>query len=348
MYPLDTPSPYPRRQWWMAAWSTEVGRSVLGRTIQGEKVVLYRTESGEAVCTSGICPHRMYPLEKGRLVGDSLQCAYHGITFDASGRCTHGPSQEAVAPAALRRYPVLERAGTVWIWTGEPEAADPRLMPPLDEVGMCDGWRIDKQGPIDLDARYTLLIDNLLDLSHVSFIHADTIPGAEAVARVPCEPVGSSQSFNNRRLGRGIPSSPYLQMLFPEYEGPVDQHFDAEYFGPCMIRTGGHFLIAGTEQKLGTVNFLHLITPETPTSTRYFVATVRNFRTDDEPLSQFYLASGNAIAPQDKEAITSIEHVLRTGQPLPREISVKADLGSVQVRKRLTVQIRAESVSAEA
>jgi vanillate O-demethylase monooxygenase subunit len=85
MYPLHAPSPYPRRQLWMAAWSKEVGRSVLGRTILGEKVVLYRTESGEAVCMSGICPHRMYPLEKGRLVGDSLQCGYHGITFDASG-----------------------------------------------------------------------------------------------------------------------------------------------------------------------------------------------------------------------------------------------------------------------
>ena len=109
MYPLDTPSPYPRRQWWMAAWSNEVQRSVLGRTILGEKVVLYRTESGEAVCPSGICPHRMYPLEKGRLVGDSLQCGYHGITFDASGRCTHVPSQDAAAPAALRRYPVFER-----------------------------------------------------------------------------------------------------------------------------------------------------------------------------------------------------------------------------------------------
>jgi vanillate O-demethylase monooxygenase subunit len=142
----------------MAAWSKEVGRSVLGRTILGEKVVLYRTESGEAVCMSGICPHRMYPLEKGRLVGDSLQCGYHGITFDASGvvpRCL-----PRTLPAALRRYPVLERAGDRWIWTGEPEGADPRLMPPLDEVGLCDGWRVEKQGPIGLDGRYTLLIDN--------------------------------------------------------------------------------------------------------------------------------------------------------------------------------------------
>jgi vanillate O-demethylase monooxygenase subunit len=163
------------------------------------------------------------------------------------------------------------------------------------------------------------------------------------VARVPCELIRSSQSLNSLRLLRGVPSNPYLRMLFPEYEGPADQHFDAEYFGPCLVRTGGHYLIAGTEQRLGTVNFLHLITPETPTSTHYFVGTARNFRADDETISQDYLAATDAIAPQDQEAITAIERVLQAGLPLPREVSVKADVGSIQVRKRLAAQIRAES-----
>lgn len=332
----------------MLAYSREVTRSILGRTILGERVVLYRTEAGAAVVMSGICPHRMYPMEKGRLVGDALQCAYHGITYDATGRCTQVPSQDSPVPAAaLRQYPVIEQGGSIWVWTGEPELADPALMPPLAQLGIgAQGWAADEnEAPIHIEGRYTLLIDNLLDLSHATFIHADTIPGAAFVASVPCEPVNGEKTFNNRRTGRNIPGNPFLKMLFPEYDGPVDQRFDAEYFGPCLVRTGGDLHASGTDRRLGTVNFVHMMTPETPTTTHYFVTTTRDFRLDDSAIRAAFMHFNATIAPQDEAAIAAIERVFQTSATLPAEVSVRADVGSIQVRRRLAAQIRAEAAA---
>ena len=344
MYPLNEAQPYPFRQWWMIAYSWEVTRSILGRTILGERVVLYRTNAGEAIVMSGICPHRMYPMEKGQLVGDSIQCGYHGIRYDKSGRCDLVPTQKSAVPASLRRYPVAEIGGSIWVWTGESELADPGLMPPLARMGIgADGWKVvETDGPIHLEGRYTLLIDNLLDLSHATFIHSDTIPGAELLAKLPCEVLKDDKSYNNRRVARNIPSNPFIRALFPDFDGMMDEQFDAEYFGPGLVRTGGDFLVSGTDRRLGTVNFVHIMTPETPGTTHYFISTTRDIRLDDPAIDGLFLDQNKYTGPQDTAAIASIERVLQSGSALPQEISVRADVGSIQVRRILAAQIRAE------
>lgn len=342
IYPLTASQPYPRRQWWMVAYSTEVNRDILARTVLGEKVVLYRTEEGQAVAASGVCPHRMFPLEKGRLVGDDIQCGYHGFKYDTKGACVLTPSQDTPAPACLRSYPVIEHGGTVWIWTGEAHLADVALMPDLAALGVgTPEWAADKSDCFELKGRYTLLIDNLLDLTHVSFIHLDTLPNGEAVAKLPYELVTSEKSLNVRRVGKGIASNPFTKLLFPHYDGPVDQSFDAEYLGPCLIRTAGAMWKAGTDEALGTLNFLHIIMPETPTTTRYYVITTRNFGLDSPAISAMSDHFTKTIGPQDQDAIEAIENVLQQ-ESLPREISCRADAGDIQVRRRLTAQIEAE------
>ncbi len=349
MYPLTEAQPFPRRQWWMVAYSSEIGREALGKTILDERVVLYRKENGEAVAVSGICPHRMYPLEHGCLIGDSIQCGYHGITYSPNGQCVSVPSQSGAAPVALRSYPVVERGGTIWMWTGEPELADSALMPDLAAIGLdAPGWVAEQTRYIHLPARFTLLIDNLLDLTHISFVHADTIPAADAVASIPAEAVSGEKTFNLRRIARHIPSNPLLKMFFPDYDGAVDEDFDAEYFGPCLVRTGGGFYATGTGRSLGSMNFVHLMTPETAHSTHYHVIISRNFRTDDSVIAKWCFNSSNEIGPQDQAALTRIEQMLQSGLALPQEVSVRADVGSIQVRKRLSAQIRSESTAIDA
>jgi vanillate O-demethylase monooxygenase subunit len=284
----------------------------------------------------------MYPLEKGRLVGNDIQCGYHGFKYDTKGVCVLTPSQDSPAPACLRTYPLIEHGGTVWIWTGEADLADPALMPDLASVGVgSPGWAADMSSCFELKGRYTLLIDNLLDLTHVSFIHIDTLPNGEAVAKLPYELVSSGKSLNVRRVGKGIPSNPFLKLLFPDYDGPVDQSFDAEYMGPCLIRTAGQMWASGTGAPLGTLNFLHIITPETATTTRYYVITTRNFGLGSPAISAMSDHFTKTIGPQDQDAIEAIEQVLRQGNR-PREISCRADAGDIQVRRRLSAQIEAE------
>lgn len=294
---------------------------------------------------SGICPHRSYPLEKGRLVDDAVQCGYHGFTFGNDGSCIRVPTQSGIPTrCALRRYPVLEYGGLIWIWTGEESAADPALMSDIASLGLgVPGWKVEQHPQVTIKGRYTLLIDNLLDLSHAGFIHADTIPAGEAVAPIPVQVIETDRSLNVQRLGRNIPSNPLLKLQFPTYEGSFDQRFDAEYLGPNLIRTGGPIFPAGNTHPLGTQNYLHGITPESPTSVHYFVMTARNFGLDNEALSQVHMDMGARIQPEDIDAIESVERVLQSLSEAPREVSARVDTGALKVRRRLERQILAEA-----
>jgi hypothetical protein len=117
-----------------------------------------------------------------------------------------------------------------------------------------------------------------------------------------------------------MPPNPYLRLLFPDNQQPVNQYIDAEYLGPALIRTGGLIEAVsadGTCQPLGVTNYVHAITPETAHSVHYFVQTSRNFRLDDPSISPF----GDTR----------------------REISCAADAGAIRVRKLLSQQIVMES-----
>ena len=335
---------FPYQQWWIAGYSAEIGREIVGRTILGMRVILYRTESGDAVAFDGHCPHRAYPLEKGTLVGDAVQCGYHGYTFDSSGSCIRIPSQSDVQPNSwLRRFPTEERGGLVWIWTGDAESADASLLPDLEEIGLSSDWCIDPSPLVTIGGRYGLLIDNLMDLSHASFIHADTIPGAAAIANTPAEIIEGAGTLNVQRIGRDLPSNPFFQLLFPEHSDNVDQHFDAEYLGPCLIRTGGALLSSQSGKELGRLNFVHGITPETEASVHYWVMTTRNFQLNNEAITHANLAMGDRIQPQDIDAIESIEAILQSMSTLPKEVSGQVDVGAIKVRRLLAHQIRSEA-----
>jgi phenylpropionate dioxygenase-like ring-hydroxylating dioxygenase large terminal subunit len=348
-YPLNEAKPYPYEQWWIAAYSQEVGRSLIQRTILDRPVVLYRTEEGDPVALAGLCPHRLYPLVKSRLQGDSIQCGYHGFTFDKSGRCVHIPSQDKVPPRfGVRNYPVVERGGLIWLWTGKESGADPNLLPDLEAMGLGNpDWSVEQHPMTTFNARYQLLIDNLVDLSHVSFIHSNSIPGGGAVVNIPYEIVDTNKSLNVRRLGRDLPCNPLMKFLFPHHEGSVDQNFDAEFFGPNLIRTGGNISASGKStnadsKSLGITNFIHGITPETPTTVHYYVVTARNFRLYDPAIEAANLSMGLKIQPEDIAALEAIELSVDRFADTRRELSCMADAGAILVRKRLAAQIRRE------
>lgn len=348
MHPLNQAQPYPYNQWWMAAYGKEVGREILGRTILGERVILYRTEAGEPVALAGICPHRAFPLQDGALVGDAVQCRYHGFKYDKVGACVLMPSQDKVpAGIGIRKYPVVERGPAVWIWTGDPELASTDLLPDLASIGFDNPeWRVETRAPTELEARYTLLIDNLIDLSHITFIHHDTIPGGDAVVNLPCKIEETESSINVKRIGRSMPSNPLVKFYFPEHEGPLDQCFDAEYFGPCLTRTGGAFYKPGTDIEVGTMNFLHLITPITPTSVRYHIMFARNFSLNRPEFGPYTLNAGSRIQPQDIAVLEKIEVILQSSPGPLKEISCRADLGALRVRNRLETQIKGDAEAA--
>src|SRR5690349_16465918 len=172
-----------KNSWYVAAFSDEVQGKLLARTILGTPVVMYRRSDDAVVALEDRCAHRRLPLSFGFLENDNVVCGYHGMTFDDAGRCIRVPGQEKIPEGAcVRSFPVMERHNVVWIWVGKRELADPSSVPDLDRLAHPD-W-IASKGYTLLHSDYRLLNDNLLDLSHVAFVHGKTI-GNAAVAEAP-------------------------------------------------------------------------------------------------------------------------------------------------------------------
>jgi phenylpropionate dioxygenase-like ring-hydroxylating dioxygenase large terminal subunit len=350
MYPLPEGLVYQRNQWYVAAWNDEVSREILERRILGDVVAFYRTETGEPVAISGLCPHRLYPLSKGRLVGDNIRCGYHGFTFDSKGGCVAIPSQDTVPSRfRLRTYPLVQRWEWLWIWMGDPAEADETKIPDHDALGLgAPGWRADRFPGLHLPARYTLLIDNLLDLTHIGFIHETTVGGAVPnVSESKMRDEGGRISVEHH-IG-GLDKSPFENFLFPTYQGRVDKLYRSEYESPAIVNAAIDWFawqegVRG--EALGTINFLHGITPETPHSTHYFVTNARNFRLEDNRLSAALERQNMDVVRQDLEALGIVESYADRYGDAERELSAIADAGAIRVRRRLAEQIKAEAGTA--
>ncbi len=173
-----------RNGWYVAAWDHEVTRqNMLRRTLLGEPVVFYRTEDGRPVALEDRCCHRHAPLSRGRLVGNAVECPYHGFTYDPSGACIAIPGQAAIPPGArVRSFPVVERYHWIWIWMGDAALANPDT---IEDFHWMDDpqWRFAGER-LELPGNYVLLVENLLDLSHLSFVHPTTL-GTDKIARTP-------------------------------------------------------------------------------------------------------------------------------------------------------------------
>ena len=183
-----------RNYWYVAATDSEIGRKPLARTILNEPVVFFRTEDGTPVAFEDRCVHRHLPLSMGRLVGDRLQCHYHGLQYDTAGRCVRIPGQDQIpSTAKVKSYPVVERHRWVWIWMGDPALADPAKITDFHWLDDPD-WGA-KSSYLHVKSNWQLVVDNLLDLTHLAFVHETTIGNAalaeHAVVKVTRAPTTS-------------------------------------------------------------------------------------------------------------------------------------------------------------
>lgn len=163
-----------RNAWYVACWDYMLNETGMFATpIAGEPVVVYRGDSGRIVALEDRCCHRAAPLSAGRREGDDLRCMYHGLKFAPDGKCIEIPGQDRIPHhACVKSYPVVERHSWVWVWLGDPLEADEALIP--EAVGLDDPNYILHSGYLDYDANYMLINDNLLDFSHLTFVHEAT------------------------------------------------------------------------------------------------------------------------------------------------------------------------------
>lgn len=170
-----------RNAWYVGAWDHEIGRDMLRRIILNEPVVFFRRDDGRPVALEDRCCHRQAPLSRGKLVGNIVECGYHGLQFDTSGACIKIPSQDRIPPSAkVKAFPVIEKNHWVWIWLGDPAKADPAL---IEDFHWMDDpeWRFGGSS-LHVEANYLLLVENLLDTTHLPFLHPESL-GTDEFAR---------------------------------------------------------------------------------------------------------------------------------------------------------------------
>lgn len=339
---------YLRNCWYVAAWDEELGEAPLARTYLGQPVVLYRDTGGHPVALEDRCCHRNLPLSMGWIVGDNLQCGYHGLVFNAEGACIEVPGQSTIPPGAMvKSFPVVERHRLIWIWLGDPASADASLIPDLFWNDGPDWTTTHAHHPVA--AEYRLMIDIQLDATHATYVHPATL-GSDSIQDTPPKVVREGGCVSISRWLLGVEAPP-IWKIAGGFEGPVDRWILATYVPPtgCLFDIGA--ADAGTGAPDGdrsrgiTSRTSHFCTPETEKSCHYFWLFARNYRLDDEDLNAKLHPNVHRTFEEDVEAIEAQQRGI-DANPSGEQVDVNADNATIQARRLLANLIESEKAAA--
>lgn len=341
---------FPMNAWYAAAWDVEVKRELLPRTIADVPVVLYRKENGAPVALADACWHRLLPLSKGRLDGDRVVCGYHGLQFDDSGRCVYMPSQETINPSAcVRSFPITQKHRFLWIWLGDPALADPEQVPDLhwndDPDWVSDGRMI------RVKCNYRLVVDNLMDLTHETYVHDSSI-GNDAVAEAPFTVTHSEKTATVTRWMNDIEPPPFWREQLGK-PGAVDRWQIINFEAPCTIAIdvgvapAGSGAPAGDRSKGVNGYVLNTITPETESTCLYFWAFARNYDTGNQARTHD-LREGVARIFGEDEIILEAQQKAIEANPDHIFYNLNIDAGSMWARKLIDRMLADETALSEA
>ncbi len=267
-----------RDYWYVAAWSDEVSRAPLARTVLSEDLVLFRKEDGTVVVLEDRCAHRRLPLSAGQVVGDTLRCGYHGLVYDGSGKCVKIPGQARPDEVGVKAYPVVERDRFVLVWMGDPALADESRI--VSFLKLSDpGWGVTKVR-LHVKGNYLLIVDNLLDLSHVAYVHNSTIGNAAVAEDAEVKFARYGQTVRVTREMNGVAAARTYAEFGP-HQGVFDRWQLSEYYPPAYFFINNGSGRCGWQARSGTrletqgewgFQVFHGITPETATTSHQFWA----------------------------------------------------------------------------
>jgi phenylpropionate dioxygenase-like ring-hydroxylating dioxygenase large terminal subunit len=343
-------SPFVLNAWYAIGWETDIGRSLKPFTVCGVPLLAYRRFDRTIAAIADACWHRGLPLSMGRLVGDEVECAYHGLRFAPEGRCTFVPGQEVIpASACVRAFPVVERHRLVWAWLGPAELADPALVPDLhwadDSAWSCEG------NSIEIACDYRLLLDNLMDLTHETYVHGSSI-GHSAILDAPFEVAHDDAGVTLSRWMANVTAPPFLDMQLRLAHGvpagiAVDRWQVIRFEAPSTVEIDVGVAPAGTGAPQGdrsrgiSGRVLNAITPKTETSCYYHFAFARNFRLDSRELDEEIKAGVTRIFGEDKVILEAQQQALNR-DPTLRLRDLKIDSGSVRMRRLIERKLAME------
>jgi vanillate O-demethylase monooxygenase subunit len=331
-----------KNTWYVACSSTELselGNKPLGRTICNEKMAFFRDDTGKVAAVEDFCPHRGAPLSLGVVCKGRLQCGYHGLEMGVDGKAVHMPGQRVRGFPAIKSFAVVERYGFVWVWPGDPAKADVNLMPTF-EFFDNPAWAYGG-GLYHVKADYRLMIDNLMDLTHETYVHANSI-GQPEIDETPCETKIDGDKVITQRFLNGIHAPPFWQMAMRA--NGLDPQAKVDRWQICRFSPPSHIMIdvgvaladhggfdAPSNVKAYSV-VVDFITPETETSHWYHWGMARNFKVEDAELTDSIRQGQGKIFSEDMAMLQlQQENILRW--PERKLLMLNIDAGGVQSRR---------------
>jgi phenylpropionate dioxygenase-like ring-hydroxylating dioxygenase large terminal subunit len=339
-----------RNCWYAAAWSHEVRDNILARTLLNEKVALFRAESGEIAATGNLCPHRFAPLHLGKIVNGAIECPYHGLRFDRTGRCVYNPDGDGRLPAGarLKTYPVTESHDAIWIWMGKAGKADLAAIP--DFEFLRDPAYKDVRGRLHVKANYRYINDNIMDQAHLHMVHHNSL-ACDTIrrAKTQLEKRQDGSVWGNRYGENGaIPN--IFDMMWRTYRGDydpseMDHWVEAGWYAPSCVRNNTGVGLHGRPRGEGieTKN-AHLLTPETETTTHYFWSISRTFDADNTQLDEaIRKGTEYAFVHEDEVMLEAVQEAMGDREFWSmRPALAAADGPAVELRRALDRMIAAE------
>ncbi len=345
MFPLNT--------WYVAARSEEIpADKPLGRRICNQPMAFFRNSAGVVAAVLDFCPHRGAPLSLGFVEGDTLVCGYHGLAMGCDGKTVSMPCQRVRGFPAIRSFAVHEAHGFVWVWPGDAALADVALVPTFEWQGNpAFGYG---GGLYHIACDYRLMIDNLMDLTHETYVHSNSI-GQKEIDEVPCQTRVDGDHVVTERYMEGIEAPPFWKMALRLNDLPDDQPVDRWQIchftppshvmievGVALAGNGGHGAPDAVKAASWVVDF---ITPETDTSMHYFWGMARKFKPQDETLTAQIREGQGKIFSEDLEMLERQQKNL-LAFPDRKLLMLNIDAGGVQSRKVIERVIAAEQAAA--
>ena len=336
-----------KNAWYVIAITEELTRTPLSRMVLKQPIVLWRTEKGEAAALEDRCCHRQAPLSSGIIVGEGIQCGYHGLTFNPSGKCVRVPSQNRIPPdAEVKSFPLYEDNGWVWIWMGAPEAADTQLIP--DTYWHNSNNWLPVKDKFHVSCNYQYLIDIQLDNTHSSFVHPNTLGNAGSLRHSP-KVTRFNETIHNTREMRDSDPPPYM-VKATGHEGNADVWVSWTYYpraGMITFDTGIAELNSGVFDGVEDVGYkvfnTHGITPETETSTHHFWVSSRNFSLESEEVTK--TLSGIRETFLEDVAMVEAQHRIMSVSPTDKQVDINADQPTIQARNLVEKLIAQDQVA---
>lgn len=278
--------------WYICAWSDELDDKPLARIILCEDLVIYRERNGTVRVLEDRCCHRGVRLSLGSVEKDGIMCGYHGLVYDGSGRCVDNPGEKKTHSFRVRSYPTVERQKFIWVWTGDPELADEDL---IIDFPYHDDFSF-HYTRYDISANFMFMIDNLMDLTHLGYVHSSTI-GGDPTGNNEAELTTTSTQNGAHFLRWMMDASPPPSFAKAvDLKGLVDRWSDFEYIAPASVLQWGGVLPSGCGAKENrhqqgglSLRLFHHATPQTEDTFHYFFsATIEGLDKETNASKGFY------------------------------------------------------------